>query len=98
MRGSVGARCVREQDCWIVIAGKSKSMEERVQRCNAWSCDCPLNVSLVLQGQRKLFCIVQITVTGERKVGFSPLNRTFEIPSFLNIDRFEPYAIESPID
>ncbi len=53
-------------------------------------CDCRLNMFWALQGRGKLVCIAQITVTGERQVGFSPLNRTFETPSFLDIDRLEP--------
>ena len=61
-------------------------------------CDCPLNVSLALQGQRNLFCIAQVTIAGERQVGFSPLMRAFEIPSFLDVNRLESQAIESPID
>ena len=79
-------------------AGMSRWRRERGQRCNAWNCDCPLNVSLVLQGRRKLFCITQITVTGERQVGFSPLMRAFEIPSFLDVNWLESQAVESPID
>ena len=61
-------------------------------------CDCPLNVSLALQGQRNLFCIAQVTITGQGEIRFSPLIRTFEIPSFLDVNRLESQAVDPSID
>ena len=47
---------------------------------------------------RVLLGVSKITITGQGKIRFTPLMRVFKIPRFLDVNRFESQAVESPID
>ena len=47
---------------------------------------------------RELAGISKITITGEGKVGFSPLMRAFKTPRLIPIDRLESQAVDPSVD